>query len=88
MATIQFFNGHSWDTLPKTEAVRVTPTNDVVCRLADLRAEWQKAAESEGKTLIEIQASVGLLLSDICDLLELTPEEIQSVLGSELREAV
>ena len=86
MARIQLFKGLSWDELPKSEIKRVMSIKTLVCRLTDLRVEWQHTAESEGKTLIEIQASVGLLLYDVCNLLELTPDEIQAVIGPELQE--
>ena len=88
MARIQLFQGLSWDNLPKAETKRVMSVNEIVCRLADLRAEWQMATESEGKTLLETQASVGLILLDICKLMELTPDEAQVVLGPELQEVV
>jgi hypothetical protein len=54
----------------------------VVQSLADFRREWQKAAE--GKSLVEVQALVGLLLADIADRLELNPQERHAMLGGKL----
>jgi hypothetical protein len=54
----------------------------VVQSLADFRREWQKAAE--GKSLVEIQAPIGLLLTDIADRLELNPQERYAMLGGKL----
>lgn len=54
----------------------------VVQALADFRREWQKAAQ--GKTLIEVEAPVGLLLADIADRLELSPQERYAMLGGKL----
>ena len=88
MARIQFYKGLSWDNLPKAEIKRVMSVNAIVGRLANLRAEWQTAAESEGETLLETQASVGLILLDICNLMQLTPDETQTVLGLELPEVI
>jgi hypothetical protein len=88
MATVQFFKDYTWENRPKKEIKRIMPLKVMVCRLKDLRTEWQNIAESEGKTLNEIQVGVGLLLYDFCNLLELLPEETQSVLGPELWEVV
>jgi hypothetical protein len=54
----------------------------VVQSLADFRREWQKVAE--GKSLIEVQAAVGLILADIADRLELNPQERHAMLGGKL----
>jgi len=54
----------------------------VVQSLADLRREWQKAVD--GKSLIEIESPVGLLLADIADRLELNPQERYAMLGGKL----
>ena len=54
----------------------------VVQSLADFRREWQKMVE--GKSLVEIQAPVGLLLADIADRLELTSQERHAMLGGKL----
>ena len=54
----------------------------VVQSLADFRREWQKI--TEGKSLIEVQAPVGLLLADIADRLQLNPQERYAMLGGKL----
>lgn len=54
----------------------------IVQSLGDFRREWQKLVE--GKSLVDAQASVGLLLSDIADRLELNPQERHAVLGGKL----
>jgi len=54
----------------------------VLQSLADFRREWQKMVE--GKSLIEVEASVGLLLADIANRLELNPQERHVMLGSKL----
>jgi hypothetical protein len=58
-----------------------------VVALSTIRQEWEHAAE--GESLIQVQASVGLLLLDVAAKLGLTQEEQKSVLGTRLyREAV
>jgi hypothetical protein len=54
----------------------------VVQSLADFRREWQKVVE--GKSLVDVQAPVGLLLFDIADRLELNPQERYAMLGGKL----
>ena len=54
----------------------------VVQALADFRREWQKVAE--GKSLVEAEAPVGLLLADIADRLGLSPQERYAMLGGKL----
>ena len=53
-----------------------------VLALAKLRQEWQKAVN--GGSLLKIETPVGLLLSDIADQLELTPQERHVFLGGKL----
>jgi hypothetical protein len=50
--------------------------------LTQLRQEWSDT--TTGDSLIDVQASVGLLFYDIVNILNLTPEECEAVLGSEL----
>ena len=88
MFKIQFNNGYTWENLPEAMVRRVLALDIVTERLALMRSEWQEAAVSEGKPLGEMQASVELLLSDVCDLLELLPEERGEVFGLGLVEAV
>lgn len=54
--------------------------------LATLRREWEVAAE--GVSLIDISASVGLLLLDVTTKLGMTPEEQKAVLGPRLYQEV
>jgi hypothetical protein len=54
----------------------------VVQSLADFRREWQKLAE--GKSLVEVEVPVGLMLADIADRLELNPQERYAMLGGKL----
>jgi len=62
--------------------VTVAITEGVVSGLADIRQAWEQAAE--GKPLAETYGSVGLLLADFVNILELTPGEQLLVLGDEL----
>lgn len=86
MAKIQLENGHTWERFPEARVRRVLSLDFVAERLALLCSEWQEIAGSEGKALGEMQASVGLLLSDVCDLLELNPIERAKVFSLELEE--
>jgi len=64
----------------------VTPgisRSDVVGSLARPRQEWQ--ASIDGESLIDVQASVGLLLGDVVTMLSLSSDEQVAVLGVELR---
>ena len=54
----------------------------VVQSLADFRREWQKIAQ--GQSLVEVESPVGLVLADIADRLELTPQERYAMLGGML----
>jgi hypothetical protein len=56
----------------------------VVESLQGWRREWQEAAQ--GEPLIQVKADIGLVMVDVCALLELTQDETQQVLGSELYE--
>jgi hypothetical protein len=51
--------------------------------LAHLRQEWQETVD--GENLIDVQASVGLLLGDVVMMLGLSSDEQVAVLGEELR---
>ncbi|NOH02755.1 MAG: hypothetical protein HND47_12720 [Chloroflexi bacterium] len=50
--------------------------------LLTLRREWEVAAE--GESLVNISASVGLMLLDVATKLGMTPEEQKVVLGARL----
>jgi len=54
----------------------------LVLALADLRSEWQQA--TKGGSLLKVEASVGLLLADIADRLEMTSQERHVFLGGRL----
>jgi hypothetical protein len=54
----------------------------VVQSLADFRREWQKIAQ--GQSLVEVESPVGLILADIADRLELSPQERYAMLGGQL----
>jgi hypothetical protein len=54
----------------------------IVQSLANFRREWQKTVD--GKSLIDAYASVGLILADIADRLELNPQERYVMLGGKL----
>ena len=51
------------------------PRSDVVDSLALLRQEWQ--ASTDGESLIDVQASVGLLLGDVVMMLGLSSQVSQ-----------
>jgi hypothetical protein len=54
----------------------------VVQSLADFRREWQKMVG--GKSLIDVEAPIGLMLADIADRLELNSQERHVMLGGKL----
>ena len=61
---------------------RLSDRARIVQALADLRREWQEALA--GSSLLDAPAPVGLLLSDIADRLELSPQERHVMLGGKL----
>jgi hypothetical protein len=61
---------------------RLSERNRLVQSLADFRREWQNLVE--GKSLLEVDASVGLLLADIAGRLDLNPQERHAMLGGKL----
>ena len=66
-----------------TQTETVIFRSDVIGSLARLRQEWQAAID--GESLIDVQASVGLLLGDVVMMLGLSSDEQVAVLGEELR---
>ena len=58
----------------------------IVMALSELRMEWQDAVN--GGSLLKIESSVGLLLSDIADRLQLTEQERYAFLGGRLMNEV
>jgi hypothetical protein len=65
---------------------RLSNRTRIVQSLADFRREWQKAVED--KSLLDIEAPVGLILADIADRLELSPQERHAMLGGKLANQV
>jgi hypothetical protein len=61
---------------------RLSNRTQIVQSLADYRREWQKAAA--GKSLIELEASVGLMLVEIAAQLKLSSQERHAMLGGKL----
>jgi len=61
---------------------RLSDRTKIVQSLADFRREWQKTVE--GKSLLDVETPVGLILADIADRLELTPQERHAMLGGKL----
>lgn len=53
----------------------------VVYALAKMRSEWQ---ETDADSLVDVEASVGLLLADLGTALGLSPEELRESLGDAL----
>jgi hypothetical protein len=68
--------------LTGTEDYKPTYRAQIVQSLAEFRRDWQTLAK--GESLVSIQASVGLILSDIADRLELNPQERHAMLGGKL----
>ena len=54
--------------------------------IAEFRQDWEEIAE--GKSLLNLEAPIGLLLSDIADRLELSPQERFVFLGETLIEEI
>jgi hypothetical protein len=69
-------------TLEGLADYRLPDRTRIVQVLADLRREWQETLA--GRSLIDAPAPVGLLLSDIADRLELSPQERHAMLGGKL----
>jgi hypothetical protein len=60
----------------------ILPRMKVIESLAKFRQEWQSLADDQN--LLNVQASVGLILVDITDRLELNEQEKTVVLGHKL----
>ena len=58
----------------------------IVQSLAEFRREWQEI--SNGKNLVEIETSVGLLFADIADRLDLSTQERHVLLGAKLTKQI
>ena len=71
----------------RTQAAALPDHAAAVAALSSIRREWEQAAR--GESLVEVNASVGLLLLDVTTKLGLTPDEQKLVLGARLyRDAV
>jgi len=71
----------------RKQAAALTDRVAVLPALSALRRDWEAVAE--GESLIQVNASVGLLLLDIATNLGLTQEQQEFVLGARLyQEAV
>ena len=64
------------------QEISITPRMKVIESLTKFRQEWQALAD--GQNLLNVQVSVGLILADITDRLELTEQERVVVLGRKL----
>jgi hypothetical protein len=69
-------------TLEGTTDYKPSYRAQIVQSLADFRREWQKLVD--GQSLVDVQASVGLLFADIADRLDLSPQERHVLLGGKL----
>jgi hypothetical protein len=59
-----------------------TPRFQIVTTLSSIRQEWQEAAE--GKSLIEVEGNIGMLLADLINGIGLGTSEQVQVLGKDL----
>lgn len=60
--------------------------SSAITALREMRIEWQETTEEDN--LLEVEASVGLLIADVLRALQLTPDEAITVLGIDLFEQV
>ncbi len=58
-----------------------TQAVSILCRF---RQEWQEAVN--GKSLLEVEGNIGMVLADLVNSFELDPHEQSLVLGSQLFE--
>ena len=68
------------------KVTRILDRDRAIEGLAQLRREWQEAAN--GAPLAEVKGSIGLLLADIANAMGLTPEEAAQVLGETFVDAL
>jgi hypothetical protein len=61
---------------------RMSERTRLILALAEFRREWQEAVH--GGSLLKVETPVGLILADIADRLELTPQERYALLGRRL----
>lgn len=65
---------------------RLSDRAQIVQALSGFRREWQMAVE--GRSLLVVNAPIGLILADIADRLELNSQERHAMLGGELTNQV
>ncbi len=82
MAKIQFFNGWTCENHPPATIIPLYRRDVLVERLAAMATDWRQAAGMI--PLVQIKASVGLMLADFAGLLDLIPEETEQLLGSKI----
>ena len=68
--------------LQETPAAALPGQTQIIESLSALRKDWETAAGKN--SLVDVTASVGLLLHDIATKLDLSPEERLQVLGKRL----
>jgi hypothetical protein len=61
---------------------RLSAQAHVVQMLATYRKEWQATAQRQ--SLLDVEAPVGLILSEIANMLGLNPQERHAMLGGKL----
>jgi hypothetical protein len=64
------------------KVTRIIDRDAVIEGLIRLREEWQAAAD--GAPLVDVSASVGLILTDVVNAFRLLPEETALILGEEM----
>jgi hypothetical protein len=69
-------------TLEGLTDYRLSTRAQIVQSLANFRCEWQMAVE--GRSLLDTEAPVGLILADIAERLELSPQERHAMPGGKL----
>ena len=64
------------------------PYSTVIANLAQLREDWQAVADLQEENLVEMKASVGLMLYDVLFALGMPENGIRMTLGHELYQAI
>jgi len=59
-----------------------SPRTKAISILSDFRQEWQEAAN--GKSLLEVEGNIGMVLADLVNSFELASHEQSLVLGPQL----
>jgi hypothetical protein len=67
---------------PDMKVVDVVEQRDLILALTNFRKEWENVVDD--RSLVAVETNVGLLLSDITEVLGLTDEERIIVLGHAL----